>query len=107
MPLDAFSEIKQAEKSHTKNEQKEHLAAVKETLGHFLKKESKIPNLHDMYSKIEEIEKEQEKAKDLVRISPEIIEKIKAFSELPAVKRTAEARQSTQKYCRTLFDYTE
>ncbi|EIJ87387.1 hypothetical protein NEPAR06_0908 [Nematocida parisii] len=107
MPFDAFDEITQAEKSHTVHEQKEHIAAVKESLGHSLKKGSKIESLQDMYDKIERIEKEQEKSKKLVQISPEIIDQIKKYSMHPVVRRSADKRPPVEKYCRTLFDYTD
>ncbi|KAI5190808.1 hypothetical protein NEMIN01_1210 [Nematocida minor] len=106
MRLDPFSEIELAGKSHTANEQKEHILAVKESLGYFLKQEKPIANLHDMYEKVEKIEKALEKSKDPVQLSPDLIEQIKALSEQPIVKRSVEKRPPVQKNCWTLFDYT-
>lgn len=106
MYLDSFAEIKEAEKSRTLNEQKEHITSIKETVGHLLKKEKPLAHLHSIYAKIEEVENLQNAGQDVVKISPDLIAEIKALSEHPAVSRTVKKRPPVQKNCRTLFDYT-
>ncbi|KAH9385950.1 uncharacterized protein NEMAJ01_0846 [Nematocida major] len=104
--FDPYEEIKSAEKAHTLSEQKEHISAVKEAVGHLIKKDKPLENLHEIHSQLEGVQKAQEATGKPVKLSSDLIAKVKALSEHPIVKRAVERRPAVQKNCRTLFDYT-